>query len=89
MHTWFWWGILRERDHLEFPGVDGSIILRWIFRKWDEGMDLIGLAQDRVRRRILVKAAMKIMRIKPTSAHRICEFIIYFENLEVFEVYEG
>ena len=30
-----WWGNLRERDHLEYPGVDGRIILRWIFRKWD------------------------------------------------------
>ena len=28
-------GNLRERDHLEGPGVDGRIILRWIFRKWD------------------------------------------------------
>jgi len=28
-------GNLRERDHLEEPGVYGSIILRWIFRKWD------------------------------------------------------
>jgi len=25
---------VRERDHLEGPGVDGRIILRWIFRKW-------------------------------------------------------
>ena len=25
----------RERDYLGDPGVDGSIILRWIFRKWD------------------------------------------------------
>jgi hypothetical protein len=29
--TGVWWGNLRERD----PGVDGIIILRWIFRKWD------------------------------------------------------
>ena len=28
----------RERDHLEDPGTDGRIILRWNFRKWDVGM---------------------------------------------------
>jgi hypothetical protein len=25
-----------ERDHWRDPGVDGRIILRWIFRKWNE-----------------------------------------------------
>jgi len=40
-----WWGNLRERDHLGDPGIDGRIILRWIFRKWDVGgMDWIQLA---------------------------------------------
>ena len=34
VHTGFWWGNMRERDHLEDPGVDGRIMLRWVFRKW-------------------------------------------------------
>ena len=36
MHTRFWWGNLRERDHFEEPVVVGRIIIRRIFRKWDE-----------------------------------------------------
>ena len=36
--TGFWWGNLRERDLLGDPAVDGRIILRWIFRKWDMGV---------------------------------------------------
>jgi hypothetical protein len=32
------WEKMREREHLEDPGVDGRIILRWIFRKWDVGL---------------------------------------------------
>ena len=33
--TGFWCGNLRERDHWGDPDVDGRIILRWIFRKWE------------------------------------------------------
>jgi hypothetical protein len=32
-YTGFWCGNLRERDHLVNLGIDGRIILTWIFRK--------------------------------------------------------
>jgi len=34
-YTEFWWGNLRERGHRGDPGVDGNIILRFIFKKWN------------------------------------------------------
>jgi hypothetical protein len=34
VHTGFWWGDLREGDHLEDAGIDVRIIYQWIFRKW-------------------------------------------------------
>jgi len=37
-YTGFWWGNMRERYRLGEPGVDGKLILRWIFRKWDVGV---------------------------------------------------
>ena len=33
--TGFWLGNLKERDHWGAPNVDGRIIVRWIFRKWE------------------------------------------------------
>ena len=54
--TGFWWGNLRERDHLEDPGI-----LRWILRKWDgRGMDWIDLAQERDRCQALVDMEMNL-----------------------------
>ena len=47
VHTVFWWGDPRERHHLEDPGIDGRIILKWIFKKWD-GKAWTGLIRLRI-----------------------------------------
>jgi hypothetical protein len=43
---------------LEDLGVDGRIILKWTFKKWDGGLDWIDMAQNRDRWWALVNAVM-------------------------------
>jgi hypothetical protein len=61
VHTGFWWGNLRDGDHLEDPGVDRWIILKWICDRFAGGeLDWIDLAQDRDRRPALVNVVMNL-----------------------------
>jgi hypothetical protein len=59
VYTWFQWGNLRERNHLEDTSIDGRKILRWIFKKWDVGV-WIDLAQNRDRWWSLENAVMSL-----------------------------
>jgi hypothetical protein len=48
-----------EKEHLEYLGVDGRIILKWILKKWNRSMDCFDLAQGRCSRWALVNALTK------------------------------
>jgi hypothetical protein len=52
---------LREGDHLKDPGLDGRIILKWIFETWGGGVDWIDVAEDRDRWRNLVNVVLILM----------------------------
>jgi hypothetical protein len=45
---------------VEDPGLDGRIILKWILKKWDGGVDWFDVAQDRDRWRAFVNAVMNL-----------------------------
>jgi hypothetical protein len=62
VHAGFWWGNVREGDHLEDLGVDGRLILKWILKQWGGmgGMDWIHLAQDRDRWQAVVNVVTNL-----------------------------
>jgi len=73
-YTGFWWGNLKERDHLGETGVDGGIILRWIFRKWDGeyGRDQAGSAKRQV-------ADTCDCGNEPSGSIKCGEFLVYLK----------
>jgi hypothetical protein len=61
VYTGFWWGNLRERDDLVDPVVDGRIILKQTFKKFDGDMDWIDLTRNGNRWRAFVNAVMNLL----------------------------
>jgi hypothetical protein len=62
MHIGYWWESQKEKDHWENQDVGEWAILKWILerkRGWD-GIDWIGLAQDRDQWRAVVHTIMNL-----------------------------
>jgi hypothetical protein len=76
VHTGFWKGDLREGDKFGDTGIDGRIILKWIFKTWDGGMNWIELAQDRDRWRALVNAVMNLRVHKMRGISSLAEKLL-------------
>jgi hypothetical protein len=59
MYTEFSWGNLMERDYLEELSIGSRIItIKPVFKKQEEDVDLIDVAQDRDRHWALVNTGM-------------------------------
>jgi hypothetical protein len=58
VYTGYWWGNLREIDHLEDPVLDGDNIKMDLQKFGCGGQDWIDLAQDRDRWRALLNAVI-------------------------------
>jgi hypothetical protein len=60
VRTGIWRGDLRERDLREDLAIDGWIILKWMLKTWDGGMDWIDLTQVRDKWRAVVNAVTNL-----------------------------
>ena len=52
--------LVERPDNLEDTGINGGIILRWFFMKWDGDMDWIYLAHGMEKRWTLVNAVLNL-----------------------------
>jgi len=78
VYTGFWWGNLRERDHLGDTSVNGRVLLRWIFSKCigggGYGLDRAGSEQGQV-------AGTCECGNKPSDSIKCGEFLDWLRSL--------
>jgi len=51
---------MRKRDNFEDVGVDGRIILKWLLKKYDVGVEYIDVAEGGEKWRALVSTVMNL-----------------------------
>jgi hypothetical protein len=84
VHAGFWWGDLREKDHLLDVGVNERKLLKMDIQEVGlGGMDWIDLSQDTDRWRALVKAVININININNTYYQLVEQCLYLSLITV------
>jgi hypothetical protein len=81
MHTGLWWGNLNDRGCLDDLDVNGMVILKWIFEKWDGGTEWVVLAQVGNRWRNILNVVMQFMGHAIRGSLGLVGFLLASEQL--------
>jgi len=81
VHTEFWSGGPRERDHLDKLSVDGMIILKWIFRTWvwEAWTELVWLRIWTDRR----QCRLEFLSACVPETFKLCKFFPSYQTLRL------
>jgi hypothetical protein len=56
----FWWRKLSERNHLQDPGIEWNIILKWMLKIRGKIVDCVYLSQDMDKKQAAVNMFIKL-----------------------------
>jgi hypothetical protein len=85
----FWWGDLWDRDHLEDLSVNGSIILKWIFKNWEGAWTRLNWLRIGTDDGLLCKQWSVPLRVSANICHLLYPHCQYDDDFTLRDILVG